>query len=131
MSQETTPKRNSPAKKRGPATSDASPGEVPESRLVAIATRVGCPLLCAALKLFYAARRKETPAWARGVMIAALVYLVTPLDAVPDFVPAAGYADDLGVITAAIATVAAYINDDVKRAASAKAHALVKACICD
>ncbi len=104
--------------------------EVPESKIEAIALRIGCPLLCAALKLFYAAKRKETPAWARGVMIAALVYLVTPLDAVPDIIPAAGFADDLGVITAAIATVTMYINDDVKKSADNRAKALVKSCSC-
>lgn len=104
--------------------------EVPESKIAAIAVKIGCPLLCAALKLFYAAKRKETPAWARAVMIAALVYLVTPLDAVPDVIPAAGFADDLGVITAAIATVTMYINDDVKKSAHDRAKVLVKSCSC-
>lgn len=102
----------------------------PESSIKSIATRIGCPLLCAALKLFYAARRKETPAWARGVMIGAVLYLVTPLDAVPDVIPGIGYADDLSVLTAALATVAMYINDDVKKAAAEKAHRLVKSCRC-
>lgn len=101
-----------------------------ESSIAAIAKRISCPILCAALKLYYAARRKETPAWARGVMIGALIYLVTPLDAIPDVIPGVGFTDDLGVITAALATVAMYINDDVKKAAAEKAHRLVKVCVC-
>ncbi len=102
-----------------------------ESSIRAIATRIGCPLLCAALKLFYAARRKETPAWARGVMIGAVLYLVTPLDAVPDVIPGVGYADDLSVLMAALATVAAYIDDNVKKAAGETAHRMVRACRCE
>lgn len=102
-----------------------------ESSIKSIATRVGCPVLCAALKLFYAAQRKETPAWARGVMIGAVVYLITPLDAVPDVIPGIGYADDLSVLTAALVTVATYINEDVKKAASETAHRLVKSCRCE
>lgn len=42
-------------------------------------------------------------AWYRkSVVVAALVYFVTPIDAIPDFVPVAGFLDDLGVIAAAI-----------------------------
>ncbi|NDE17325.1 DUF1232 domain-containing protein [bacterium] len=102
-----------------------------ESAIKSIAARVGCPVLCAALKLFYAARRNETPAWARGVMIGAVLYLVTPLDAVPDVLPGIGYADDLSVLMAALATVAAYIDDNVKKAAGETAHRMVKTCRCD
>jgi uncharacterized membrane protein YkvA (DUF1232 family) len=35
-------------------------------------------------------------------------------------VPGAGYVDDLGVLTAAVATVALYITDEVKEIAAAK-----------
>jgi uncharacterized membrane protein YkvA (DUF1232 family) len=38
----------------------------------------------------------------KSVVVAALIYFVTPLDAIPDFVPFAGFLDDLGVIAAAI-----------------------------
>jgi uncharacterized membrane protein YkvA (DUF1232 family) len=42
-------------------------------------------------------------AWYRkSVVVAALVYFVTPIDAIPDFVPVAGFLDDLGVIAAVI-----------------------------
>lgn len=42
-------------------------------------------------------------AWYRkSVVVAALVYFVTPVDAIPDFVPVAGFLDDLGVIAATI-----------------------------
>jgi uncharacterized membrane protein YkvA (DUF1232 family) len=45
----------------------------------------------------------EDVKWYRkSVVVAALVYFVTPLDAIPDFMPFAGFLDDLGVIAAAI-----------------------------
>lgn len=38
----------------------------------------------------------------KSVAVAALIYFVTPFDAIPDFTPIAGFLDDLGVIVAAI-----------------------------
>jgi uncharacterized membrane protein YkvA (DUF1232 family) len=43
-----------------------------------------------------------------------LGYFIFPIDAIPDVTPVVGYADDLGTLAAAIATVAVYINDKVK-----------------
>lgn len=73
-----------------------------------------------ALWLYYAAQEKETPAWAKGVIYGAIGYFIFPIDAIPDIIPAVGYADDLGVLAAAIATVAAYINENVKAKAAKK-----------
>ena len=47
-------------------------------------------------------------AWAsKAIAIGALVYLITPLDAIPDFIPIFGLTDDVGVILAAIAALRA------------------------
>ena len=73
-----------------------------------------------ALQLYYAAQRPELPAWARSVIYGALGYFIFPADAIPDIIPAVGYADDLGVLVAAIATVSIYINNDVKAKARRK-----------
>lgn len=46
-------------------------------------------------------------AWgSKSVAIGALIYLISPIDAVPDIVPIAGLADDVGIITTAIALLA-------------------------
>lgn len=42
----------------------------------------------------------------RGVAIGALLYLVSPIDAVPDFLPVLGLSDDAGVILSAVAMLA-------------------------
>lgn len=64
-----------------------------------------------ALKMYYAATDSDTPLWAKTAMYTALVYFVSPIDAVPDVTPLIGYSDDLGVLVAAAATTAAHIKD--------------------
>ncbi|WAL61337.1 YkvA family protein [Thermocoleostomius sinensis] len=73
-----------------------------------------------ALVLFYAAQRPETPVWAKTVIYAALAYFILPTDAVPDFIPAAGYSDDLASLIAALGAVAICITPEVQQAAKQK-----------
>jgi len=73
-----------------------------------------------ALFLYYAAQKPETPVWAKTAMFAALAYFISPLDAIPDITPIVGYIDDLGVLAAAVAMAAAYIDEDVRKKARAK-----------
>ena len=75
-----------------------------------------------ALLLYYAMQEEKAPAWAKATIAGALGYFIVPLDAIADLTPAVGYADDLGVLVLAVAAVAAYINDDVKRKAAEKMH---------
>lgn len=71
-----------------------------------------------ALQLYYASKRPDTPTWAKTVVYSALAYFILPADAIPDLVPIVGYADDLGALTAALATLAMYVNTEVKQQAS-------------
>lgn len=64
------------------------------------------------LTLFETLKDRDTPAWARAVIVGALGYFISPLDAIPDVIPGAGYADDLGAVAAALATVALYIKKE-------------------
>jgi uncharacterized membrane protein YkvA (DUF1232 family) len=59
-----------------------------------VAVVAGRKTLTSALVLFYCLKDRETPAWARGVIVGALGYLILPLDMVPDILPGAGYGDD-------------------------------------
>ena len=65
------------------------------------------------LQLYYALQSPETPMWAKSVIIGALGYFISPRDAIPDIIPVVGYTDDLGVLVAAVTTVATYITDDI------------------
>ena len=69
------------------------------------------------LLLYYAFRRKDTPKWAKGIVLGALGYFVSPIDGVPDLTPFLGYTDDFGVMMFALVTISAYVNKDVKEQA--------------
>ncbi|MDR3626118.1 MAG: YkvA family protein [Ignavibacteriaceae bacterium] len=41
--------------------------------------------------------------WSRkAVVVAGLIYFISPIDVIPDFIPVIGYLDDLGVIMAVL-----------------------------
>jgi uncharacterized membrane protein YkvA (DUF1232 family) len=45
--------------------------------------------------------RDPLVSWHRkAIVVAALIYFISPIDAIPDIAPLIGYMDDLGVITA-------------------------------
>lgn len=86
-------------------------------KVKAFALRAGKGVLQPALTLYYALNDPDTPTWARNVIIGALGYFVWPADAIPDAVPFAGFADDLGALTMALGIVAAYVKrEHVERA---------------
>ena len=84
----------------------------------------GRKTLLTALTLFYCLQDRDTPTWAKGVIIGALGYLVLPTDLVPDIIPGIGYGDDWGALVAALGTVAAYIKDEHKSKAVAQLERL-------
>lgn len=87
------------------------------------AGRAGRGVVEKALQLHYAARRPDTPAWARRTAYGALAYFILPLDAVPDFILGVGYTDDLAALTAAVATLSFYIDDNVRAKARERLRA--------
>lgn len=64
-------------------------------------------LIDAAKQVHALLRDPQTPIWVKGLCIGVLGYLIVPTDLVADFVPVAGYGDDLAALTAVIATIAA------------------------
>ena len=90
------------------------------NKLFNCAKKAGGQVIEKALWLYYAAEKPETPAWAKATIYAALGYFICPVDAIPDMTPVVGYVDDLGVLTAAVASVSLYIDDDVKARAAKK-----------
>lgn len=89
-------------------------------RMATYARTAGTQTVYAALLLYYAYERKETPKWAKRVVLGALGYLLMPFDAVPDLTPILGYTDDIGVLGLGLATIAVYVNTDVKHRARKK-----------
>jgi len=89
-------------------------------KLVRFTKAAGSEVIERALHLYFAAQHPDVPAWAKAVIYSALGYFIFPIDAIPDVVPVVGYGDDLGVLAAAIATVATYITPAVKQQARDK-----------
>jgi uncharacterized membrane protein YkvA (DUF1232 family) len=88
------------------------------AKLANFALAAGRDLVDLALQLYYALQSPATPVWAKAVIVAALGYFISPIDVVPDFLPVVGYADDLGVLVAAVGTVATYITPEIKAEAA-------------
>jgi uncharacterized membrane protein YkvA (DUF1232 family) len=82
--------------------------------------KIGLQSVYAALLLFYAFKRKETPTWAKNIVIGVLGYLIAPIDLLPDLTPFIGYTDDLGVLGVGLVAIASYVNEGVKSQARNK-----------
>ncbi|GGD13354.1 YkvA family protein [Pontibacillus salipaludis] len=76
------------------------------------------------LLLFYAFKNPDTPKKAKLTIAGALGYLILPVDAIPDLIPAVGFADDSAVIIYAVYQVLSHINDDVRAQAKERVKKL-------
>ncbi len=47
-------------------------------------------------------RDRYVPWYRKSIVIGALIYFISPIDAIPDLAPLMGYLDDLGVIAAVL-----------------------------
>jgi uncharacterized membrane protein YkvA (DUF1232 family) len=86
------------------------------------AKAAGKGVLEPALKMYYSATDADTPIWAKTTIYGALGYFISPLDVIPDLAPVVGYTDDLGVLVAAAAAVAAHIKAEHAAKARATLH---------
>lgn len=82
----------------------------------------GSKVVYLVLVLYYALFSRNTPGWARTVIISALVYFICPIDAIPDAIPVIGYSDDLAALEAAFEAVRVCVTPDVVARAKAKAR---------
>ncbi len=53
--------------------------------------------------VFLALKRKETPWYAKFVAATVVIYALSPVDLVPDFIPVLGYLDDVIILPSLIA----------------------------
>ena len=83
-----------------------------------IAKRAGSKLVYAALILYYTLQSESVSLKDKTMILAALGYLISPLDVMPDAIPIAGLSDDLCVLLYVLRKVWTDIPEDVKE----KAH---------
>lgn len=73
--------------------------------------------------VFLALKRKETPWYAKAVAALIMVYALSPVDLIPDFIPVLGYLDDLIVLPALIVLFVRLIPSGVMDECRAEAAA--------
>ena len=58
-----------------------------------------------AVSLYVILTDRDTPMWARALIVGALGYFICPLDAIPDFLPVIGFLDDAAVLAWVVSRV--------------------------
>jgi uncharacterized membrane protein YkvA (DUF1232 family) len=72
--------------------------------------------------LYLASKHPRTPWYAKVLAALIIGYALSPIDLIPDFIPVAGYLDDLIIIPAGIALLIKIIPRDVLEECRAKAQ---------
>ena len=73
---------------------------------------LGSGFLTKAVTLWYALRDKDTPTWAKTVILGALGYFIVPIDAIPDIMPIIGFSDDLTTLVTASTMIWSHIKPE-------------------
>ena len=63
--------------------------------------------------VFLALKDKKTPWYAKVFAAMTMVYALSPIDFIPDFIPVLGYLDDLIILPALVALTVKFIPKDV------------------
>lgn len=85
-----------------------------------IAKRAGVKLVYASLVLYYTLESDKVSIKDKAIIIGALGYLISPIDAVPDAIPIAGLGDDLAVLIYVLHKVWGEVSEDVMLKAKRK-----------
>lgn len=94
--------------------------EVDEGALRRLLRRAGRGLARPAVECLELLLDGDTPPQVRLTMLAALTYLLVPLDLIPDFIPAAGFSDDLVALTALLGLSTSHMTDAIRLRAQRK-----------
>jgi uncharacterized membrane protein YkvA (DUF1232 family) len=85
-----------------------------------VCKKAGIKAIYYVLLLYYVLMDGNTSLKDKGIIIGALGYFILPIDLIPDFIPAAGFADDITALTACLHTVKANITPAVRKKALQK-----------
>ena len=87
---------------------------VDEALLVRLLRRAGRTVARPALECFEMLIDGSTPHQVRLTVLAALTYLVLPIDLIPDFLPVAGFSDDMVALTALLGMCTRHLTPAIK-----------------
>lgn len=75
--------------------------------------------------LLLALKNPKTPKKAKGMMLLAIIYLISPVDILPDTIPLAGIVDDMVIVPAALYWIMKFLPKNVRADSEAKAATAV------
>lgn len=93
---------------------------IDEPALKRLLQRAGRSMARPALEAMEMLLDPTTPSQARLTLLAALTYLLLPTDLIPDFLPVAGFSDDLVAITAVLGLCRNHITPEIRQRAQRK-----------
>lgn len=85
-----------------------------------VCRKAGMKAVYYVLLLYYVLVDENTSWEHKGIIIGALGYFILPLDIIPDFLPIAGFTDDIAALAACIKAIMSNITPSVKRKAVQK-----------
>ena len=83
-------------------------------KVARVAKRAGAKLVYAALILYYTLQSDKVSTTDKALIVGALGYMISPLDAVPDAIPIIGLTDDLTVLVFVLKKVWGNVEDEIK-----------------
>lgn len=83
-------------------------------KVARIAKRAGAKLVYAALILYYTLQSDKVSTTDKALIVGALGYMISPLDAVPDAIPIIGLTDDLAVLVFVLKKVWGNVEEEIK-----------------
>jgi uncharacterized membrane protein YkvA (DUF1232 family) len=90
------------------------------AKVSSVAKKAGIKVIYVALLLYYVLQDPCVPKADKAKIYGALGYFILPLDLIPDWVPVAGYGDDLAALMWAIHAVWANVTPTMKSKAKAR-----------
>ena len=72
--------------------------------------------------LYYAFKDGRTPLYSKLPAIGAIIYLISPIDIIPDFIPFVGYLDDLVIVPVLLNASIRLLSPDVYETSMIKAN---------
>ena len=92
--------------------------------ILKILSRAGRSIAKPALEVLEMAIDPLTPPQVRVSLMAALAYLIMPLDLFPDFMPLVGFSDDFVALTAVLSIWSKYMTPSIRMRAERKLNRL-------